>query len=134
MSKKSSLILVAAIVVLSMFAITLTVLAADRRPCAPNVAFAVSDTVTYNGVVYKCLQAHTSQVGWEPPNVPALWTPIGTPTQGGGATATPTNTSVPPTNTPTRTNTPVGPTNTPTNTPVGPTNTPTNTSVAPTNT
>ena len=27
----------------------------------------------YGGHTYKCLQAHTSQVGWEPPNVPALW-------------------------------------------------------------
>ena len=26
--------------------------------------------------LYKCLQAHTSQVGWEPENVPALWTAI----------------------------------------------------------
>jgi hypothetical protein len=22
---------------------------------------------------YECLQAHTSQIGWEPPNAPALW-------------------------------------------------------------
>src|SRR5690349_21080816 len=109
MSKKVSLLLVAAVVVVSMLVITLTALAADRGPWAPNVAFVVNDTVTYNGVVFRCLQSHTSQLGWEPPNVPALWTPLGTPTQGGGATPTPTNTSVPPTNTPTRTNTPVGP-------------------------
>ncbi|WP_271220517.1 carbohydrate-binding protein, partial [Streptosporangium carneum] len=31
------------------------------------------DTVTYNGVNYRCLQSHTSLPGWEPPNVPALW-------------------------------------------------------------
>jgi hypothetical protein len=24
-------------------------------------------------MLYECLQAHTSQVGWEPPNAPALW-------------------------------------------------------------
>jgi len=29
--------------------------------------------VSYNGHNYQCLQAHTSLVGWEPPNVPALW-------------------------------------------------------------
>ena len=29
-----------------------------------------------NGFTYKCLQAHTSQVGWDPPNVPALWQKI----------------------------------------------------------
>src|SRR5689334_1703705 len=135
MSKKTSLLLLTAVIVVSMLAITLTALAADRGPWAPNVAYAVNDTVTYNGVVYKCIQAHTSQTGWEPPNVPALWGPVGTPTQGGGPTTTPTKTNTPvgPTNTPT--NTSVGPTNTPTNTPtktntpVGPTNTPTNTSV-----
>lgn len=31
------------------------------------------DVVTYQGSEYRCLQSHTSQVGWEPPNVPALW-------------------------------------------------------------
>jgi chitodextrinase len=36
-------------------------------------AYAVGDLVSYGGHDYKCLQAHTSQVGWEPPNVPALW-------------------------------------------------------------
>jgi chitinase len=36
-------------------------------------AYGVGNTVTYNGVGYRCLQAHTSMVGWEPPNVPALW-------------------------------------------------------------
>jgi chitinase len=42
----------------------------------PGVAYAVGATVTYQGIRYKCLQAHTSQVGWEPPIVPALWQPI----------------------------------------------------------
>src|SRR2546423_1106447 len=36
-------------------------------------AYAVGDLVSYAGHDYRCLQAHTSQVGWEPPNVPALW-------------------------------------------------------------
>jgi chitinase len=40
---------------------------------APNVAYAAGAQVTYAGHAYRCLQAHTSQVGWEPPNVPALW-------------------------------------------------------------
>lgn len=41
----------------------------------PGVAYAVNSVVTYvpNGLLYKCLQAHTAQVGWDPPNVPALW-------------------------------------------------------------
>ncbi|MFB4276568.1 MULTISPECIES: carbohydrate-binding protein [unclassified Nonomuraea] len=40
---------------------------------APNTAYATGATVTYGGATYRCLQGHTSQAGWEPPNVPALW-------------------------------------------------------------
>ncbi|HEY4391177.1 MAG TPA: glycosyl hydrolase family 18 protein [Paenibacillus sp.] len=47
--------------------------AADRGAWAPNVAYQANDTVTYGGDTYKAVQAHTSLVGWEPPNVPALW-------------------------------------------------------------
>ncbi|GAA3533397.1 hypothetical protein GCM10022419_010800 [Nonomuraea rosea] len=36
-------------------------------------AYATGARVTYNGVEYECVQGHTSQPGWEPPNVPALW-------------------------------------------------------------
>jgi chitinase len=39
----------------------------------PNHAYKVGDVVTYSGVSYRCLQAHTSIVTWEPPNTPALW-------------------------------------------------------------
>lgn len=39
-------------------------------------AYAVGDVVTYHGVTYKCIQAHTSQPGWSPVAVPALWTPV----------------------------------------------------------
>jgi hypothetical protein len=38
--------------------------------------YEVGDRVTYQGTEYECLQAHTSQVGWEPPNVPALWSEV----------------------------------------------------------
>jgi hypothetical protein len=41
---------------------------------APSVAYAVGNLVTYAGPTYRCIQAHTSQVGWEPPNAPSLWT------------------------------------------------------------
>ncbi|WP_139490989.1 carbohydrate-binding protein [Brevibacillus dissolubilis] len=40
---------------------------------APNVAYKVGDLVSYQSYEYKCIQAHTSLTGWEPPNVPALW-------------------------------------------------------------
>ena len=38
-----------------------------------NHAYTVGDKVSYAGHNYQCLQSHTSLVGWEPPNVPALW-------------------------------------------------------------
>jgi chitin-binding protein len=41
-----------------------------------GTAYKVGDVVTYNGVSYRCRQAHTAIVGWEPPNVPALWLAI----------------------------------------------------------
>jgi chitin-binding protein len=40
---------------------------------APGVSYAVGATVTYGGATYRCLQAHTSQAGWTPTAVPALW-------------------------------------------------------------
>lgn len=40
---------------------------------SPGVAYAAGAQVTYGGAAYVCLQGHTSQAGWEPPNVPALW-------------------------------------------------------------
>jgi hypothetical protein len=36
-------------------------------------AVAKDDLRTYNGITYICIQGHTTQPGWEPPNVPALW-------------------------------------------------------------
>lgn len=37
---------------------------------------AVGTVRTYDGQEYECIQAHTTQAGWEPPNVPALWQPV----------------------------------------------------------
>ena len=34
------------------------------------------DIATYSGKTYKCLQPHSALNGWEPSNVPALWTAI----------------------------------------------------------
>jgi hypothetical protein len=39
----------------------------------PDHAYQPGDTVTFDGRGYRCLQGHTSQITWEPPNVPALW-------------------------------------------------------------
>ena len=36
-------------------------------------AYAVSDRVQHDGMLYKCVQAHTSQADWAPDATPALW-------------------------------------------------------------
>lgn len=36
-------------------------------------AYAVGDRVKYNGLLYRCVQAHTSQADWTPDITPALW-------------------------------------------------------------
>ncbi|MDD7491918.1 MAG: hypothetical protein PUK39_04755 [Clostridiales bacterium] len=36
-------------------------------------AYAVSERAQYNGTLYKCVQAHTSQSDWTPDKTPALW-------------------------------------------------------------
>lgn len=41
-----------------------------------GVSYTAGQRVLYNAVLYKVLQAHTSQTGWEPENTPALWTEI----------------------------------------------------------
>ena len=41
--------------------------------------YVLTDRVRYSGKLYKCVQSHTSQTGWEPPNVPALWTEVTEP-------------------------------------------------------
>ena len=43
---------------------------------APQVMYSVGDEVLYQGVRYRAIQAHQSQPGWEPPNVPALWAQV----------------------------------------------------------
>ncbi|MFD8828215.1 carbohydrate-binding protein [Streptomyces sp. NPDC059605] len=40
---------------------------------AAGSSYNAGDRVTYGGVTYRCLQAHSAVTGWEPPNVPALW-------------------------------------------------------------
>ncbi len=39
----------------------------------PDTDYATGAECTYQGSAYTCIQGHTSQAGWEPPNVPALW-------------------------------------------------------------
>lgn len=39
----------------------------------PGITVEVGDLYTYEGSTYRVIQGHTTQAGWEPPNVPALW-------------------------------------------------------------
>lgn len=38
-----------------------------------DTEYAVGVRVRYDGRLYRCVQAHTSQAGWEPDKTPALW-------------------------------------------------------------
>ena len=51
-------------------------------PWESDTKYSVGDRRRHDGKVYKCLQAHTSQAGWEPPAVPALWVVINTSSPG----------------------------------------------------
>lgn len=46
---------------------------------AVGTAYKSGERDQYADKLYRCEQSHTSQVGWEPPNVPALWTEIAKP-------------------------------------------------------
>jgi hypothetical protein len=74
---------------------------------AAGVAYNVGDLVTYQGSTYQCLQAHTSEVGWEPATTPALWQLV----TAGTTTPAPTTTAVATTTPPVTTTAPVGATN-----------------------
>lgn len=41
-----------------------------------NTTYESGKRVRCGGKLYRCLQLHTSQLGWEPHNAPALWTQI----------------------------------------------------------
>ena len=39
----------------------------------PGIAVEVGERFTFGGATWECLQAHTTQQGWEPPTTPSLW-------------------------------------------------------------
>ena len=47
-----------------------------------GVDYASQIRVRHDGKLYKCIQAHTSQIGWEPTNAPSLWSEVEQPGQG----------------------------------------------------
>lgn len=48
---------------------------------AVGVDFALGAMRQYNGLLYKCLQAHTSQENWAPDATPALWVEVAAPNE-----------------------------------------------------
>ena len=41
-----------------------------------NTQYEKDARVNYNGVLYKCLQSHTSQEAWTPTDAPSLWAKV----------------------------------------------------------
>ena len=42
----------------------------------PNKSYVKDERVRSNNILYKCLQAHTSQVSWNPESAPSLWAKV----------------------------------------------------------
>lgn len=49
---------------------------------AADTDYAVGDRRRYEGLLYKCLQAHTSQETWNPADAPSLWAKVLNPDPG----------------------------------------------------
>lgn len=46
---------------------------------AADTEYAADVRVRYGEKLYRCVQAHTAQTGWEPDKTPALWTEVAKP-------------------------------------------------------
>lgn len=46
---------------------------------AAGIDYEADQRIRYGEKLYRCVQAHTSQSGWEPPATPALWTEVAKP-------------------------------------------------------
>ena len=42
----------------------------------PEAAYLVDDKVNYEGILYRCLQSHAAQEGWNPIAAPSLWAKV----------------------------------------------------------
>jgi chitinase len=94
------------VVALLLAALCVAGTASAQTAWKPRVAYRAGAVVTYQGWTAVCIEEHASQVGWEPPNAPALWslqgprayfaaaTPTATPRR---VTATPTRVAATPT-------------------------------------
>ena len=48
-------------------------------PWKTGKAYAIGDRIRYDGKLYRCEQAHTSQADWRPDITPNLWTEVAEP-------------------------------------------------------
>ena len=49
----------------------------EIRDWEPGHVYTLGQRTRYDDIAYRCLQpSHTTQEGWEPPNVPAIWEPV----------------------------------------------------------
>ena len=48
----------------------------EYYPAPEAASYAAGDRIQYNGKLYKCLQAHTAQAGWNPVDAPSLWAEV----------------------------------------------------------
>ena len=46
-----------------------------------GIEYKVDERVSYNGILFKCLQAHTSQTTWMPDVSPSLWVRVDNPAE-----------------------------------------------------
>ena len=47
--------------------------ALEGRVWRLGLSVQIGDVYSYGGFLWRCIQAHTTQTGWEPDKVPALW-------------------------------------------------------------
>lgn len=47
--------------------------ALEGRVWQTGLSVQIGDVYSYAGFLWRCIQAHTTQTGWEPDKVPALW-------------------------------------------------------------
>ena len=47
--------------------------ALEGRVWQPGLSVQIGDVYSYAGFLWRCIQAHTTQTGWEPDKAPALW-------------------------------------------------------------
>ena len=43
---------------------------------ASRTSYSADERIEYGGTLYRCVQGHTSQANWTPPDTPALWVAV----------------------------------------------------------